>query len=35
MNDEEVLAQAYFMLGALTFLDRFVEDERYPATPRR
>ncbi len=30
MNDEEILAQAYFMLGALTFLDRFVEDERYP-----
>jgi AcrR family transcriptional regulator len=30
LNDHEVRAQAYFMLGTLTFLDRFLEDDDYP-----
>jgi AcrR family transcriptional regulator len=30
MHDTEIRAQAYFMLGALTFLDRFREDDHYP-----
>jgi AcrR family transcriptional regulator len=30
MNSKTVRAQAHFMLGTLTFLDRFLEDEHYP-----
>lgn len=30
MSPDAVLAQSYFMLGVLTFLDRYVEDPTYP-----
>lgn len=30
MSDEEMLAQAYLLQGAYSFLDRFLEDENYP-----
>lgn len=30
MDAREIRAQAYFMLGALTFLDRFLDDDAYP-----
>ncbi len=30
MTDAQVRAQAFFMLGALNFFDRFLEDARYP-----
>ena len=30
MDDEAIRAHAYFMLGAMTFFDRFLEDADYP-----
>ncbi len=30
LSDAEIHAQAYFMLGALTFFDRYLEDSAYP-----